>query len=120
MSKPLILNSITKEGVDNLATQQGEPAWSKELRTRAWESYLKKPFPKESDPGWKKTNLSLLDFSRLSAKSFSALKDNSADPLLTDNLLDHFAKVGGLVFSFRVRNLLFVRSSCQKKLALRV
>ncbi|MCW5824002.1 MAG: Fe-S cluster assembly protein SufD [Cyanobacteria bacterium TGS_CYA1] len=113
MSKSLILNSITKEGVDILATQQGEPAWSKELRTRAWETYLKKPFPKESDPGWKKTKLSLLDFSRLSAKSFEAQKDKSADPLLTDNLLDHIAKLGGLVFSYQSQDSSF----CQVKLS---
>lgn len=113
MSKSLILNSITKEGVDILATQQGEPAWSKELRTRAWESYLKKPFPTENDPGWKKTRLSLLDFSRLSAKSFSSEKDQKAEPLLADNLLDHFAKVSGFVFSHQSEE----NSFCQVKLS---
>ncbi len=96
-----------------MATQQGEPAWSKELRTRAWESYLKKPFPSENDPGWKKTRLSLLDFSRLSAKSFSAEKDQAAKPALTDNLLDHLAKVGGFVFSYQSQETSF----CQVQLS---
>lgn len=113
MSKSLILNSITKEGVDILATQQGEPAWSKELRTRAWESYLKKPFPSENDPAWKKTRLSLLDFSRLSAKSFTPLSEKQTDSGLTDNLIDHVAKMGGLVFSYQSQE----NSFCQVELS---
>ena len=58
-------NTIQRDKVENLS--QGEPAWLKENRLVAWESYLQCPMPTSRDENWKSTTVDQIDLSKLAA-----------------------------------------------------
>lgn len=58
-------NTIQRDKVENLS--QGEPAWLKENRLAAWESYLQCPMPTSRDENWKSTTVDHIDLSKLAA-----------------------------------------------------
>ena len=58
-------NTIAREGVDHLASKNGEPEWLKQLRVSAWESYLQCPMPTAKDEDWRRTEIESLDLSLL-------------------------------------------------------
>src|SRR5271154_3116906 len=67
MSDPSAVNIITRERVDNIAARNGEPAWLKDLRLKAWETYLKSPMPTGRDEDWRTTQIDRLNLSDLQA-----------------------------------------------------
>jgi Fe-S cluster assembly protein SufD len=63
MAESKLANTITKERVQDLALQNGEPAWLKESRLSAWEIYFQSPMPTARDDDWRKTEIDNLDLS---------------------------------------------------------
>lgn len=64
MAESKLANTITKERVQDLALQNGEPAWLKESRLSAWEIYFQSPMPTARDDDWRKTEIDNLDLSK--------------------------------------------------------
>lgn len=75
MSESKSVNTIARERVDNLASQNGEPSWLKELRVSSWEAYLQTPMPTGRDEDWRKTEIDNLDLSTLNAIDLSTKND---------------------------------------------
>ncbi|MGH9551068.1 MAG: hypothetical protein ACRD3W_16920, partial [Terriglobales bacterium] len=73
-------NTIARERVDTLATRNSEPAWVKELRLNAWESYMQTPAPAQRDEEWRKIELAPLDLSLLKTVDFPAGPSQTKQP----------------------------------------
>jgi Fe-S cluster assembly scaffold protein SufB len=59
------VKTIAKERVDEITKQTSEPAWLKDSRLKAFESYLKIPTPCNRDENWRRTEVDALDLSTL-------------------------------------------------------
>ncbi len=59
------MKTIAKERVDEITKQTAEPAWLKDSRLKAFESYLKTPTPCNRDENWHRTEVDSLDLSTL-------------------------------------------------------
>ena len=66
-------NTIQRDKVENLS--QGEPAWLKENRLVAWESYLQCPMPTSRDENWKSTTVDQIDLSKFWDKELEIKED---------------------------------------------
>lgn len=98
MSESKSVNTIARERVDNLASQNGEPAWLKELRVSSWEAYLQTPMPTGRDEDWRKTEIESLDLSNLNAIDLSTKSDLKAKlPAWFENALTFFDNHSGVV-----------------------
>ncbi|HEY9679534.1 MAG TPA: Fe-S cluster assembly protein SufD [Drouetiella sp.] len=98
MSESKSVNTIARERVDNLASQNGEPSWLKELRVSAWEAYLQTPMPTNRDEDWRKTDVESLDLSSLNAIDLSTKNDVAAKlPDWFENALSYFECNSGIV-----------------------
>ena len=67
MSEPGITNVITKSRVAQLAKSGHEPNWLADDRLKAWDRFEKLPMPTLRDEQWRRTDLSALDFAKLTA-----------------------------------------------------
>ncbi|MBS2000867.1 MAG: Fe-S cluster assembly protein SufD [Cyanobacteria bacterium SZAS LIN-5] len=98
MSESKSVNTIARERVDNLASQNGEPSWLKELRVSAWEAYLQTPMPTGRDEDWRKTDIESLDLSNLNAIDLSTKSDAKAKlPEWFETALTFFEDNSGVV-----------------------
>ncbi len=98
MSESKSVNTIARERVDNLASQNGEPSWLKELRVSSWEAYLQTPMPTGRDEDWRKTEIDNLDLSALNAIDLSTKNDVKAKlPDWFDTALTFFDNHSGVV-----------------------
>lgn len=59
------MKTIAKERVDEITKQTAEPAWLKDSRLKAFESYLKTPTPCNRDENWHRTEVDSLDLTTL-------------------------------------------------------
>ncbi len=59
------MKTIAKERVDEITRQTAEPAWLKDSRLKAFESYLKTPTPCNRDENWHRTEVDALDLATL-------------------------------------------------------
>ncbi len=59
------VKTIAKERVDEITKQTAEPAWLKDSRLKAFESYLKTPTPCNRDENWHRTEVDALDLAIL-------------------------------------------------------
>jgi Fe-S cluster assembly protein SufD len=98
MSESKSVNTIARERVDNLASQNGEPSWLKELRVSSWEAYLQTPMPTGRDEDWRKTEIENLDLSTLNAIDLSTKSDVKAKlPDWFETALTFFDNHSGVV-----------------------
>ncbi len=51
------MTAFTREAVELLSASLGEPAWMREFRLRAWQTYETMPMPTTKDEAWRRTNL---------------------------------------------------------------
>ena len=64
------LAGFSREAVEALSRQKGEPAWVREARLAAWETYERLPMPTRQDEEWRRTDLRRLRLDRF--KPFAA------------------------------------------------
>lgn len=51
------MTAFTREAVEELSAWLGEPAWMREFRLRAWQTYETMPMPTTKDEAWRRTDL---------------------------------------------------------------
>lgn len=68
MTEPGATNVITKARVEELAKRGREPSWLTDDRFKAWERFEHMPMPTLRDEQWRRTDLSSLDFAKLTAE----------------------------------------------------
>ena len=54
---PANLTGFSREAVEELSRQKGEPDWVREARLAAWETYERLPMPTRQDEEWRRTDL---------------------------------------------------------------
>jgi Fe-S cluster assembly protein SufD len=52
------LTGLSREAVEAISRQKGEPAWMRDFRLAAWEVYEALPMPSRRDEEWRRTDLS--------------------------------------------------------------
>jgi len=67
---PTELTGFSRDAVEELSRQKGEPRWVLEARLRAWETYERLPMPTRQDEEWRRTDLRRLRLDRF--KPFAA------------------------------------------------
>lgn len=88
-----MVKTIAKERVDEITKQTAEPAWLKESRLKAFESYLKIPTPCNRDENWRRTEVDALDLSTLNVVvSDSKEKKADKEPAVISEALSHLGK----------------------------
>lgn len=87
------VKTIAKERVDEITKQTAEPAWLKESRLKAFESYLKIPTPCNRDENWRRTEVDALDLSTLNVVvSDNKEKKAAKEPTVISEALGHLGK----------------------------
>lgn len=87
------VKTIAKERVDEITKQTAEPAWLKESRLKAFESYLKIPTPCNRDENWRRTEVDALDLSTLNVVvSDNKEKKAAKEPTVISEALCHLGK----------------------------
>lgn len=51
------MTTFSREAVEQLSQQLGEPEWMRDFRLRAWEIYDQAPLPTTQDEAWRRTDL---------------------------------------------------------------
>ena len=59
------LTGFSREAVEELSRQKGEPDWVRDQRLAAWAIYERLPFPQRTDEEWRRTDLRGLKLDRL-------------------------------------------------------
>lgn len=87
------VKTIAKERVDEITRQTAEPAWLKDSRLKAFESYLKIPTPSNRDENWRRTEVDALDLAALNVVvSDSKEKEAAQEPAVVTEALAHLGK----------------------------
>jgi len=87
------VKTIAKERVDEITRQTAEPAWLKDSRLKAFESYLKIPTPCNRDENWRRTEVEALDLAALNVVvNDSKEKQAAKDPAVVTAALTHLGK----------------------------
>src|SRR5437868_735431 len=87
------VKTIAKERVDEITKQTAEPAWLKDSRLKAFESYLKTPTPCNRDENWHRTEVDALDLATLNViVSDSKEKQAGKEPDVITKAFDHLGK----------------------------
>lgn len=87
------VKTIAKERVDEITRQTAEPAWLKDSRLKAFESYLKIPTPCNRDENWRRTEVEALDLAALNVVvNDSKEKQAAKDPAVVTAALAHLGK----------------------------
>lgn len=92
------MSTITRDGVDSLSIDRGEPNWLKTFRLNAWEKYLQMPSPSKKDDVWRKTRLEKLDLAKVKT-SLPSFEKPSQDKLSSCSVLSRFSDRAGAVYS---------------------
>jgi Fe-S cluster assembly protein SufD len=87
------VKTIAKERVDEITRQTAEPAWLKDSRLKAFESYLKIPTPCNRDENWRRTEVEALDLAALNVVvNDSKEKQAAKEPAVVTAALTHLGK----------------------------
>lgn len=87
------VKTIAKERVDEITRQTAEPAWLKDSRLKAFESYLKTPTPCNRDENWRRTEVDALDLAALNViVSDSKEKQAGKEPDMIAKAFEHLGK----------------------------
>lgn len=87
------VKTIAKERVDEITRQTAEPAWLKDSRLKAFESYLKIPTPCNRDENWRRTEVEALDLAALNVVvNDSKEKQADKEPAVVTAALAHLGK----------------------------
>ncbi len=86
------LTGFSWEAVEALSRQKGEPAWVREARLVAWETYERLPMPTRQDEEWRRTDLRRLRLDRF--KPFAANGTDGVDGERVTSL-EQIADTGG-------------------------
>ncbi|MCC6979789.1 MAG: Fe-S cluster assembly protein SufD [Candidatus Melainabacteria bacterium] len=87
------VKTIAKERVDEITRQTAEPAWLKDSRLKAFESYLKIPTPCNRDENWRRTEVEALDLAALNVVvNDSKEKQAAKEPAVVTAALAHLGK----------------------------
>jgi Fe-S cluster assembly protein SufD len=65
LTKPTTTTGFSREALEDLSARKGEPAWVRDARLAAWETYERLPMPKRTDEEWRRTDLRGLKLDRL-------------------------------------------------------
>ncbi len=88
-----MVKTIAKERVDEITKQTAEPAWLKDSRLKAFESYLKTPTPCNRDENWHRTEVDALDLGTLNViGSDSKEKQSAKEPDVIAAAIAHLGK----------------------------
>lgn len=90
------MSTITREGVDNLSIDRGEPEWLKALRVNALEKFLQSPSPTIKSDAWRKTRVDKLNLEEIKTSSPAF---RSPDRKSGQEILDRFSERAGAIFS---------------------
>ncbi len=94
---------INIDRVKELTTTFSEPTWLADSRLEAWEAYLQTPMPTGRDEDWRRTDLGVLDLTRLRASNFGALKEGSTQlPPWFEAAAAHFPSRAGALYQSTV------------------
>lgn len=69
---------INRESVKELTSKLSEPTWLADSRLEAWESYLQTAMPTGRDEDWRRTDIELVDLTRLETRTFEPARAVSA------------------------------------------
>jgi len=59
-TQPVTTSTLSRDVVERLTREAGEPAWLGERRLAAWEAFVRLPPPSEVDEAWRRTDLRAL------------------------------------------------------------
>ena len=113
MTEPKTFTGFSREAVEALSQQKGEPAWVLEARLAAWATYERLPMPKRTDEEWRRTDLRGLKLDRLAPFANVGAHADSLDGLLSsvqDGGVSNESARAGLVVQ-RDASTLYVESS---------
>src|SRR5215217_2257765 len=82
MTEPKTYTGFSREAVEALSQQKGEPGWVLDARLAAWETYERLPAPKRTDEEWRRTDLRGLKLDRLTPFTKVGEQATSLDGLL--------------------------------------
>lgn len=98
MSESITVSTITREGVDSLSIDRGEPEWLKAIRVGALEKFLKAPSPTLREDSWRKTRVDKLNLAEI--KTTSPINEKpSKESKLDSQILDRFQERAGAIYS---------------------
>ncbi len=75
-TEPTTLTGFSREAVEELSRQKGEPDGLRQARLDAWETYERLPMPNQSMEEWRRTSLRMLKLDRLTP--FTGVGQSSA------------------------------------------
>ncbi|MEZ4545538.1 MAG: SufD family Fe-S cluster assembly protein [Cyanobacteriota/Melainabacteria group bacterium] len=90
------MSTITREGVDNLSIDRGEPEWLKVLRVNALEKFLQSPNPSIKSDTWRKTRVDKLNLAEIKTSSPAF---QCPDGKVGQAVLERFSDRAGAIFS---------------------
>ena len=96
MSESITVSTITREGVDNLSIDRGEPEWLKVLRVNALEKFLQSPNPSIKSDTWRKTRVDKLNLAEIKTSSPAF---RCPDGKVGQAVLERFSDRAGAIFS---------------------
>lgn len=91
---------INRDSVKELTTKFSEPTWLADSRLEAWEAYLQTPMPTARDEDWRRTDLGLLDLTKLQAAQFE-LRDvewKGGNSSWFESAAKHLGSLSGTLF----------------------
>jgi Fe-S cluster assembly protein SufD len=98
MAQTKPINTISRQRVDDLVVQNGEPSWLKEARLKAWEASFKIPMPTARSEEWRRTEVELLDLSALGVTNIERSLKTERDLLSRySSLLKYIGQYSGIV-----------------------
>jgi Fe-S cluster assembly protein SufD len=106
VAQTLVQTGLTHEAVEGLAQQRGDPAWLRQLRRRALDSYEQAPLPDTRTEGWRRTSLAGLRLAEVQPHVgrqptweapddvvVATLDEALSDPRLASRLEQHLGQV---------------------------
>lgn len=101
MSEAELVEKIDRQRVEELTSKFAEPQWLADNRLHAWEAYLQTPMPSGKEETWRRTDLSLLDLTKLHASNLEVARQVDELPRLPkwyQAALKHFPNYAGVLF----------------------
>jgi Fe-S cluster assembly protein SufD len=92
---------LDRHRVEELTTKFAEPKWLAGNRLQAWEAYLQTPMPSGREEAWRRTDVSILDLTKLHAFDLDVAAQLKTVPQLPgwyQEAVDHFKEYAGVLF----------------------
>lgn len=83
MAELVLPEQISREALEFIISQNGEPSWIQRLRQEAWEVFEKMPMPTPKDEEWRRTDLKafrLTEYKPISLPSYDGISSIEALP----------------------------------------